>query len=103
MSVSCFCAAKGVPSQVTLYDHKLDLDVLFSLYLWSNMSVLHVNKPYYVKYGVSKKVKHTEIPLSFLLQDNKVFNSACPRSVMRNGFRKQYPEKLFHHPLLHLC
>lgn len=39
----------------------------------------------------------------FSLSGYKVLNSASPRSVMRNGFRKQYPEKLFHHPLLHLC
>lgn len=37
-----FFAAEGTPSHIILYSHKLDLFALFSLYLWSGMSVLHV-------------------------------------------------------------
>ncbi|CAM2114677.1 unnamed protein product [Caretta caretta] len=36
------------------------------------------------------------------LESGKVLDSAFPRGVMRNGFRKQHPAKLFHHPMFHL-
>lgn len=37
-----FFAAEGMLSHIILYCHKLDLYALFCLYLWSDVSVLHV-------------------------------------------------------------
>lgn len=97
MSVPSFVLQRE--SFLRVFCTQLDLDGLCSLCPWSIRSVLCVMN-LILEFAKMRNILKYSV---FSFSGYKVLNSASPRSVMRNGFRKQYPEKLFHHPLLHLC